>query len=127
MGTNYYGTRIPTAEERKELSGLALNGEFGRLSYRLESFELVHIGKSSGGWQFLFNLNGRRFYNTKAELIEWLKGLQIIDEYGRDVTFDELWQVVTNRGPNATKHSETEYFHLYIEIDGLEFSDCEFS
>lgn len=125
MGTNYYALRIPTAEERQALSELALVGNITALSDAIGNFERVHIGKSSVGWQFLFNLNGKRFYATKAELEKWLGGVEITNEYGEKFSIGEFWQIVNSK-LNQKRHKQGQYESHYIEIDDFEFIDGEF-
>ena len=97
----------------------------------MRSYEPVHIGKSSAGWDFLFNLNGENYYFDKASLIEWLKSVEITNEYGTVLSFDEFWSVVTERSCNEqnTKghRGASNDPSRYIVIDGLEFLDCYFS
>lgn len=52
----------------------------------------IHIGKRSGGWQFLWDSHQFHYYKpSKEALIEWLKSGEIIDEYGEVFTFDQFW------------------------------------
>lgn len=81
MGTNYY-TETPACEVACE--------------HCSEKREL-HIGKSSGGWKFGFQ------GHPDLGLISWvawqkfLADRPITDEYGRELSLDELRQVVEDR------------------------------
>jgi hypothetical protein len=83
----------------------------------------VHLGKSSGGNRFLFAYNGGKYYKNISELREWLKDKRIIDEYGRPVTYDELWDKVQNM-QSFPLDLDSKYECL---IDGYRFMDGEFS
>lgn len=114
MGTNFY-----TRENECEKCG---------------RYDELHLGKSSGGWQFSFQYNGGRFYKNVPEMKKWLKGKTIKDEYGREVTQEEFWSMVEEKQkPEYENHAammRKEYpSHRDTEhvIDGYSFSDTEFS
>ncbi len=61
--------------------------------------QTMHIGKSSVGWQFLFNVGNHDAVDPLDSYDNWMnylviatgwKGHQIEDEYGRPVTLAEL-------------------------------------
>lgn len=82
MGTNYYGRIIPTKKRREELKRLidsdkwcTLREEIHRTfdSFRPYSMEdipegVIHLGKRSGGWKFLWNPN---IYLIRNGHTEW--------------------------------------------------------
>jgi len=103
MGTNYY---IKT--EKCKTCGHKPEG--------------VHIGKSSGGWRFCFNLNGKKYYKNIGELKEWLKNIKIENEYGEEVEYEYFWSLVEEK----QKENAEEEVHTF-SIDGYRFLDCEFS
>lgn len=102
MGTNYYA-RISECKE------------CGR-------FEEIHLGKSSYGWKFTFALNGRKYYATVEEMKDWLRGKTIKDEYDREITQKEFWDMVAEKqkveNPSHDSHD--------IWIKGYHFVDGEF-
>lgn len=109
MGTNYY-----TKTKKCESCGHKPEG--------------IHLGKSSGGWQFSFQYNGGQFYKNVTEMKEWLKDKEIEDEYGRKISQEEFWQMINDKQKeenhnHARIYSDTRNF----VIDGYSFSDCEFS
>lgn len=110
MGTNYY-TDLNTCPTCKRPE------------------ETIHLGKSSGGWWFHFQLNGQRFYKNVAEMREWTKDKEIRDEYGDLWTYDDFWKMVEEKQKNDKRPVEWErqYPTTYINIDGFSFADCEFS
>ena len=84
--------------------------------------ETVHIGKSSAGWRFLFQLN-EKYYTDIKSLKDWLEGKTIEDEYGTAVAFVDFWQMVEQK--------QSEYDDLNnrfrINKDGYDFYTSEFS
>ena len=134
MSTNYFGLSIPKTKEWEERKAKSIEeaGEMKGLIPIIEEYyekykpKEIHIGKSSMGWDFLFNYNGGKYYTNKLELLNWLETLNIYDEYGKSITAGELWHIVTNY-KGRTHRSETQYASMYLLIDGLEFLDSEFS
>jgi len=60
-----------------------------------ERHDLIHIGKNSAGWVFIFN--GMNITTVK----KWSKYLAkktIIDEYGKEMTFLEFWDKINYDG-----------------------------
>ena len=142
MGTNYYCRRIKLVNELKESKQIALNeakeSELLRnivneyFDSKIDNVEDVHIGKSSAGWDFLFNLNQKKYYHDKESMITFIKKCQIVDEYDRELDFDNFWNNVVldrtwNGKPTKTHRSDIRYADHYIVIDDLEFLDVEFS
>lgn len=109
MGTNYY---IKTKKCKE-------------CGYKPEG---IHLGKSSGGWQFSFQYNGGKYYKNVTEMKEWLKDKNIEDEYGNDLNRKEFWNMVERKQKedklNHTTECPSSYNYL---IDGYSFSDTEFS
>lgn len=63
-------------------------------------FEIHHIGKSSGGWQFHFSAE-----SGKHSFKEWLEYLSqpnmiIKDEYNKTISLDEFRQLVEEKQKN---------------------------
>jgi hypothetical protein len=58
---------------------------------------LVHIGKSSHGWKFLFHATDECV--TKQDWEHHLVGKQIVDEYNRFVTYAEFFEMVETKQP----------------------------
>ena len=81
----------------------------------------LHIGKSSGGWMFLFRVNHEE-YQTVAQLKKWLAKKVIRDEYGHKVSHKVFWRMVEGK-QKLLKHGE----YGEINIDGYYFYDQEFS
>ena len=113
MGTNYY-----TKTNKCETCGNKPEG--------------IHLGKSSGGWQFSFQYNGGKFYKSVPEMKEWLKDKEIENEYGEIVTQKEFWDMVEDKQKEKLNHAEyvnKKYPNresIDFIINGYSFSDCEF-
>ncbi len=103
MGTNYYikTKKCPTCGHKPE--GL-------------------HIGKSSAGWKFLFQLY-RDFYSNIETLKKFLKGKQIENEYDEPISKKQFWKMVEYKQKITDPVSEQDI----MKIDGYSFYDREFS
>lgn len=81
MGTNYYLHETPACPH------------CGR------TYEPLHIGKSSGGWCFsLHVIPERGLVTLEAWQDLWSKGGHIKNEYGHDVTPDQMTEIIIDRG-----------------------------
>jgi hypothetical protein len=115
MGTNYYGIKIPTVQDKEEMIRLIGEEDWDGLLDKVPVE--IHLGKSSGGWQFIFNHHDFKFYDKSRKSIEeFIHGLEIWDEYKRDVTEEEFWKMVNEKEKN---NADTQYGTI---IDGLNFS-----
>lgn len=102
MGTNYYVKRDPDLLTKLK-------------SENAES-EVLHIGKSSGGWCFSVKVYPERGIH---DLKSWYRILRkgknhIFDEYDREVTLDELLRIITQRSWPTGKldyQSERHQYH----------------
>jgi hypothetical protein len=84
MGTNFYARVIPTHERKEELKNLIDEGDFGKIREEIfktyDSFHpydmdepitgIIHLGKRSGGWKFLWNPNIYRIRCGHTECID---------------------------------------------------------
>lgn len=91
-------------------------------------YDEIHLGKSSGGWQFSFNYNGGRFYKNVEEMKKWTAHRIINDESGHNVTYKDFWSMV-KRKQTKDNYNHAEKYPSDTEhvIDGYSFSDCDFS
>jgi hypothetical protein len=115
MGTNYYGIKIPTTADKEEMIRLIHEEEWGDLLDKVPVE--IHLGKSSGGWQFIFNHHDFKFYDKSRKSIEeFIHGMEIWDEYNKDISEEEFWKMVEDKknGTADTKYGTIE--------DGLNFS-----
>lgn len=123
MGTNYYARIIPSHERKENLKKLIDSDDFDNIKEEVSLMYgsvggydkdggVVHLGKKSGGWKFLWNANQYRvdeghydmdegkwisnyvIYNyyepNKKSITEFLNrdDVRIFDEYRVEFTFD---------------------------------------
>lgn len=93
MGMNYY-LEVCSQETKQEILKAVQNDHFEIARRLLNENPQIHIGKSSGGWQFTFNHHNWKYYNSVESLQAWLKSGTIICEYGTQVTFEDFWKTV---------------------------------
>ncbi len=95
----------------------------------------IHICKISAGWCPAFETT--EYYNTfkgfKNFYDKYKDDFYITDEYNRQVTIDELEQIVTNAKRNAkefhTKYNSqySSYVNYITDEDGFEWTSTHFS
>lgn len=85
--------------------------------------ETVHLGKSSSGWVFIFNLNGKKYYKNASEMKDWLEGRTIINEAGAKVSEKYFWNLVEEK-QRTGKFQSGEGI---LNIDGFQFINGYFS
>ena len=148
MGTNYYWRPLVTEEEREKILERVKNSKTIQeikdfIYYDLSNGEKseIHIGKSSHGWQFLFNLGIRNYTHgqslKKEDIDKWFRSGVIFDEYGDEISVDDFWALVDYKkdGMDYNEYDkkypeEAHYCRGYDQhIDGLRFTrdECEFS
>ena len=114
MGTNYYWIR-----DRCPTCGRG---------------ESLHIGKSSVGWQFLFQGYRERDWDDTPVIesyTDWLKLLEggaIQNEYGDSMTLVEFRQFIQDKRAEPHNHAlEYPGDDTWIDDEGHPFSDREFT
>lgn len=102
MGTNFYIRNRKFSDEQKaEIIQLIENDNIEEARMKLYDVNLIHIGKRSKGWKFLFNANNFQYFKpTKESLINFLKEKEIVDEYGYMYSFEEFWNEEIPTGDN---------------------------
>lgn len=122
MGTNYY----------------AIGREACGECHRPYDDKQIHLGKSSAGWTFSFAWNDGEYYKTPAQFKKWLKGKTILDEYDREVSHNEFFEMVEakkdglnldtyyQKYPGHNTHGVSPAEHE-LEVDGWRFVRGEFS
>ena len=102
---------------------------------------MIHVGKRSSGWKFCWNFHNGKFYNSKKELLKFIRNGRIIDEYGTLHDTEEFIEMALNWGePNGLvvnaeyyeKNERNSFFnkerYYDKDIDGLRVSSStEFS
>jgi hypothetical protein len=91
--------------------------------------EELHIGKSSGGWAFLFMPHPERGLTTWAAWKAYLATVPIKNEYGDDVSFEGLSDIVESKQGQWTHQTcPDDAWGPYprtgsMDPDGYQFSD----
>ncbi len=97
MGTNYYWNS--TGEAQCPHCG--------------HERERLHIGKSSSGWCFSLRIHDYEGIKTLADWqAKWASGGTISDEYGRDVTIEEMVAIITKRHHPGDPAKRDEYLRI---------------
>jgi hypothetical protein len=109
MGTNYYYhlNECPTCHRK----------------------EILHIGKSSGGWKFNFQSEkGIKSWKEWKEFIKNNTG-KIIDEYDKELSLDELESWIAQKQQNIFNKSHLDYYPEdgFLDEEGYIFSINDFS
>ena len=83
----------------------------------------IHIGKRSGGWQFLFSLAISDYCEslTKEGILDWLRTGIIVDEYGEKYTPEQFWKECVDDCSNGKISNENDQV-----INGLRFTDGKY-
>ena len=103
MGTNFYKVLEYTPEEKqhiidilRDVTNNIINN--GCLDWKDHNklndipYKIVHLGKRSSGWQFLWNHNNGKYYKPSIDSIkEFLERPgKIVDEYDQEFTLDQF-------------------------------------
>lgn len=134
MGTNYYLKKIPSKERKEELIEAIKKDDVNTIRTLTDNMynNLIHLGKSSYGWQFDFNPNFKIHFNSKTgdrEIVyafpltregidKFIRqdGYIIVDEYDEysmtpTITPDEFWKIVERKKDGIVEiDNETNYY-----------------
>lgn len=83
MGTNYYVIK-------KQARACAHCGHS-------QPAEMLHVGKSSGGWAFMLHVVPELGINTLEDWRPLLEQMDIVNEYGDKVSAEQMLRVITGR------------------------------
>jgi hypothetical protein len=103
MGTNYYAVKKKPSEYNNE----------------------IHIGKSSGGWRFLFQgYSDELTINSKEDWEKFLKNDEyvIMDEYGSRISYKDFFKLVEDK----QKENNKDNFAYAVNRNGYRFSYNDF-
>lgn len=90
MGTSFYLKQKLSEKDKQIAIGLIKSDEYNKVREMLPND--IHIGRRSWGWRFHWDHNYFKFFKpSKESLIEWLKSGQIVDDDGKEFTFDQFW------------------------------------
>lgn len=111
MGTNFYLKHIPTEEQVKKMHEAVDKLDFDEVKRLInESTRMIHIGKRSCGWQFIFDLHRNKEWEDNEDgieiepeefCLEKIKkyvqtmvdnGWVLIDEYNSEFTPETFWK-----------------------------------
>lgn len=96
MGTNYYTIPKLSDAQKEQVIEDVRNDRFTEALDKLPT--PIHIGKSSAGWQFIFNHNDwKHFDKTLESLQNFIAQSEIEDEYGSPITSEEFWSMVQSK------------------------------
>lgn len=106
----------------------------------VEEQQSVHIGKSSMGWLFNFQsqdteidgipLKWHTYTEVKAWLTEYVtnqKKFVIKDEYGKELTVDELFDLIDTKQSDPHNLENPDNFTYCSNVNGYRFSSGDFS
>jgi hypothetical protein len=105
-----------------------------------EKSMVMHIGKASDGWVFLFHGHQDTPFNSKAGWQKWLtdNNVRIVDEYGGVVEIENLFTCIElyyspngkNKqylGHRITNGNTSEIYYCYNDDDGYTITMNKFS
>jgi hypothetical protein len=95
----------------------------------------IHLGKRSMGWKFCWNFHDGKYYKNKEELLDFIRGGKVVDEYGQTIEVEEFIEMALSWGGPDGWVADKEYFesmerssffnnedYYDKEIDGLRVS-----
>lgn len=117
MGTNYFGYRR-ISDAHKEIIRESLNDTKSVHEIMSEYFP-IHLCKTSSGWKILWNFNdGKYFEPNKKSLFEFLKTVDIYDEYDRFIPYDEFINKVVEWDKSNKLTITNNVYDTIYNIDG---------
>jgi len=95
MGMNYY---LIQKNESEILDAVyKVLKELNAYNYSIKPMR-VHLGKSSSGWQFIFDHNDFKYFSRNIHsFMTFVSQYQIIDQYEKKYTFEEFFKIVDNK------------------------------
>lgn len=140
MGTNFYFKIKTDIQINIPIVGKITNDILEKIHCAIQEATVIHIGKRSGGWLPLFQKTN--YYSSVKEIKDFYiknkEHLLIIDEYDVEYSLDELDEEIFNwnkGNPEAKTHLDLNEYRngsnygafYYIDSEGYEFTDTEFS
>ena len=71
---------------------------------------MIHVGKRSSGWKFCWNFHNGKYYTNKKELLKFIRGGRIVDEYGQLHDTEEFIEMALNWGEPDGQIVDEKYF-----------------
>ena len=89
-----------------------------------KSRQRIHIGKSSAGWRFLFDMESTKCTNLN-QIKEKLRYGNIEDEYHRQISYQDFFNIVEQKQiEEEARNITNDYVNI---VDGYEFNKNSFS
>lgn len=111
LGTNYYTVK-------RGLESMDSDTFWDLMRSDTESGDILHIGKSSGGWCFSLHVIPDRNIHDLPDWVPYLLDQErvIINEYRDILTYEELLDIIMNRSrPDTHKWNQEMYERNYAE------------
>lgn len=145
MGTNFYcKTKLTTKQRDKVINSLESiirnlkNNNFNEDNLKVDivnateviSKSIIHLGKKSAGWQFLWDYHDGNYFKPTLESIkDFLKDKDIFNEYDEHFTLEQFINNEIKQSLYKDKNHDNgmngEYSSHYFISDGLRFSKFE--
>lgn len=112
------------------------------VSYAFDYFDThsIHIGKSSAGWLFNFQIQDTELHGYKVKWISYKQVMDflkvfvsqkklfyIVDEYNRKITYKQFKSLVDTKQKDKRNLDNPDNFCYCMNIDGYRFSKGDFS
>jgi hypothetical protein len=139
MGTNYFVKKRMTDAQKADMQSVFnefLDGNFRasrKLKEAIDEMETeIHIGKSSYGWQFLWDHNNCKYYQpTMASITKFVTekcGGIVIDEYGAKFTWEEFLTQKLGHAKiyGSPEHHDADTYEKWVldaPIDGFSVTE----
>lgn len=101
MSTNYYLKRKISTDKKSEIISHIKHDEWDKVSELISEvikYSKIHLGKRSYGWQFVWALNGEKYYKPNKKSINdflfneiYKHDAILTDEYEREIPLDQFW------------------------------------
>lgn len=119
MGTNFYRRGKLTKEQAAKFKQSIDENDYKAIDYFYDICKEVHIGKSSGGWKFLWDAHYFNYFEpNKQSILNWLKEGVIFDEYNKEYTFEQFMDFLKERDIPFNQHDVSTYEH-YCTVENL--------
>lgn len=120
MGCNYF---LVNKNEIKILEKVNILLEKEKAYFFICHPMKIHLGKSSGGWQFCFNDNNWKYYSSRLDMIyAWTMKYQIVDDFDNKITFKEFWDIVKKSKNQMFDEQNCRYVNGLMFFNGTNFS-----
>jgi len=108
MSTNYY--LKPNVQQEQEID-IMVEAKFPFIKKISE----IHLGQYANGWVFICNHNNWEYFKDLKTFKEFTKLGIIYDEYGREILYEEFWEMALNEITCLTKQKRGDFIHsLYF-------------